>query len=293
MIKIATALDRPPSHYFKKWVAYHTQLFDKSNFIFIDFSKDIQKLKQYLEQNNFQNIIVLKITDIKRNNILLFESNLNTLLQNHINLDCPLIIHCPLTYLANPQHNIYNQFTSESAYLINRLKNKILENKFKFIFLDSDELIIGENILDILKSNFTHIAPKGYTVIQNQNEDKLNWDNPIYKQRSFWKRDAYFYDKPIIIQEDIDWGPGRHLHHEEILKIPINDDIILFHLRDVCFDYLFQENQISTTLYPDKITDHRDQWESKETYSKWIEERQKEIELIPENIINLLKKYHI
>lgn len=291
-MKIATALDRPPSQYFKKWVHYHTQLFDKNDFIFINFGKSNDELKEYLENNGFSNITSLTVVENKTyGRTHLFDEHISRYLNCGITSNTPFILHCPLKNLINPDLGVYRQFVHESTVLINQLKTKVLNNQHKFIFLDSDELLIGDNIHSILQSNFKQIVPAGYTIIQHPDESELKWDIPIYKQRSYWKYEPYSYNKPIIVQEDIQWGAGRHAHHHD--EFPVNTDITLIHIRDVCFNYLYNENLYSRALYTEKAEDHRSRWEDRETYNGWVKDRQLDISHTIDKIKVLLKKHDI
>lgn len=290
-MKIATALDRPPSQFFKKWVSHHINLFDKNNFIFLNFGKSNDELKEYLKSKGFESLVTLTVAISKHGNINYFNESLGIIFQKGIDSENSFIIHCPLDQLIHPDFGVYRQFISESTLVINQLKNRVLENNHKFIFLDSDELLVCKNINKILESDFTQIVPAGYTVVQNSDEGEFDWNKPLHKQRSYWKREAQFYDKPIIIQENIEWGNGRHAHHHDY--IPVNEEVTLLHLRDVCFNYLYNENLCTNALYPDKPNDHRSEWEEKPKYDKWVEKRQSEVTPIIKEVKVLLKKYNI
>ena len=298
MLKIATALDRPPSQYFKKWIDYNTQLFDKECFVFINFFKSNQELEEYLLNKGFKNILTLTVTKTKWENNNLFEEELNNFFYDSFKLNKTIVIHCDLDRLVECGHDIYFHFIHESKYLINKIQYEVIQSNQTFIFLDSDEILIGENLYGTLQEDFKYIIPKGYNLTQNKKEIKLNWGKSIHKQRSFWKYDPYFYNKPIIVNSYLEWGPGRHAHHHadsDLINIEsVNSNIILFHLRDVCFDYLYDENQYSHTLYPIQTHyDHRIKWDVKEEYNEWILERQEELEIIPNEIKVLLEKYNI
>jgi hypothetical protein len=294
-MRIATALDRPPSQYFKKWIAYHTQLFDKNDFIFLNFGKSNNELKEYLEDQGFNDIVSLTIIETKHGRRETFDEHLDRYLQAGIESNSSFILHCPLENLVNPDFGIYRQFISESTLVINHLKRRVLTNQHKFIFLDSDELLLcvdlGKAINTIYHSNFNQIVPAGYTIVQSSEEHELDWNIPIYEQRSFWKREPYFYDKPIIVQQDINWGHGRHAHHHD--PIPVDENFVLFHMRDVYFNYLYNENLCTKALYPEQPEDHRVGWESKEVFNKWVETRQLELTPIIDEVKVLLKKYNI
>lgn len=296
MFRIATLLDRRPSNYFKKWVEYHTQIFDKNKFIFVDFSKDIEELKQYLTNQGFEKVVVLTITKNKVTDTSKFDEELNMLLEHMVEINAPIIFHCCYKNIIEqtPYSDTYKSLISETPYIVNRIKSQwINKKKFKFIFLDSDELLVGKNINELLNSDFEYIVPEGYEIIQSAYENKMHWHIPIYIQRSYWKRNSFFYDKPIIVQKDIQWGPGRHLHlHKENIIQP-SEDIKLIHLRDVCFDYLYEENNYSKILYPLGVEDHRKNWEDYDVFKGWAIERQLGIESIPEDIKDLFKKYNV
>lgn len=293
--RIGTTLDRPPTHYFKKWIEYHTQLFDSNSFIFFNYSDNNSELEQYL---------ISKGLDIRTFSI---ESHygpwqVKETIQQGINLNKSFIIHYPLRYLVPNQHNVYGLGINETNNIINYIKSVVLNNKCKFIYLDLDELIVCEDIHAVLNESFDYILPTGYTVIQNHDEPILDWSVPIHEQRSFWRRESYFYDKPIIISKDISWGTGRHYHHhtntviegENKLNLSPRPDIVLFHLRDVCFDYLFKENQYSIELYPYSSMQHRQFWQEIQPFTQWINtERRVDLLPIPNDIMFLLKKYNI
>ena len=292
MIKITTALDRPPSQYFKKWIDYNTQIFDKESFVFINFFKSNQELEEYLLSKGFKNILTLIVTKTKWENNNLFEEELNNFFYSCFKVNRTIIIHCDLNRLVDRQYDVYYHFIHESKYLINKIQYEVIKNNQKFIYLDSDEILICEDLYGTLQENFKYIIPKGYNLIQNKKETKLKWGNPIHKQRSFWKYEPYFCNKPIIVSSYLEWGPGRHAHYHDNIE-SVNSNIILLHLRDVCFNYLYDENQYSNTLYPVQIYDHRSKWDVKEEYDKWILERQEELKIIPNQIKVLLEKYNI
>jgi len=290
-MKIATALDRPPSQYFKKWVTYHSTLFNKEDFIFINFRENDNELREYLESKGFSDITSLTIIEIRHGRFELFDEHLNRYLDAGISGDTTFILNCPLENITSSNTSFYRNFVLDSTHIINRVKAKVLQHNHKFIFLDSDELIVCNDINALLDTDFTQIVPAGYTVVQTSKESELNWGIPIHKQRSFWKREAYFYDKPIIVQEDIHWGPGRHVHHHD--PIPVNENVTLFHLRDVCFNYLYNENLCTKAIYLDQPEDHRRKWEDKSEYDTWVEQRQLELTPIINEVKVLLKKYNI
>jgi hypothetical protein len=295
MFRISTLLDRRPSNYFKKWVEYHTQVFNKNQFIFINFSKDNEELKEYLTSQGFNNLFVLTVTKNKIVDTNKFDEEFNTLLEHMVDLNVPIIFHCPYECLIPSRENlnIYKLLISETPYIINRIKSQLVHKKYKFIFLDSDELLVGENIHQILETDFEYIIPEGYDIIQNIYEEKLGWNAPIYMQRSYWVRNSFFCDKPIIVQKNINWGPGRHLHLHKDNKIPVEPNIKLLHLRDVCFDSLYEENNYTKQLYPFSPEDHRKDWEDYDSFKGWILEKQKGLELIPNEIRILLEKFSI
>lgn len=294
LVKVATTLDRPPSLFFKKWVEYHTQLFPSNSFIFFNHGDDNQQLVDYLSSTGIDTV-TFSITDYNIGNV-------NQSICYGIETGKSFIIHCPLSCLVPNKHNVYHLSIHESSNVINYIKSNVLISKHKFIYLDLDELIVCNDINSVLNETFDYIVPMGFTVIQNSNESRLDWDIPIHRQRSYWRREPFFYDKPIVLAKDLNWGIGRHLHHHtnmfaeggNILNIEPRPDIILFHLRDVCFDYLFEENQLSLELYPYSDQRHRYTWQEKEPFNQWInEERRVDLELIPDNVMELLRKYNI
>lgn len=288
-MKIATALDREPSQYFKKWIKHHSQFFDKKDFIFINFYKNDLELKSYLESQNFENIASLHVTQHRPGNIS-FEDHFITVIQHGLDNNTPFIFNCPIEKIAVPGQSFYRQFIGESNHIINKLKFKVLSRGHIFIFLDSDELLLSENINSVLESDFEFLTPKAYSIIQNSSESLLDWDRPILEQRGFWKYDT-LYEKPIITRKDIIWGAGRHAHHHSGI-IP-SSKVILLHMRDVCFDYLHKENERSKVIYPEPPKDHRDAWEQKEQFDEWVKKRQGDIVPISNNYTPLFKKYNV
>jgi hypothetical protein len=295
MFRISTLLDRRPSNYFKKWVEYHTQVFNKNQFIFINFSKDNEELKKYLISQGFDNLVVLTITKNKIVDTNRFDGEFNELLEYMVGSNVPIIFHCPYECIIPHKENlnIYKLLISETPYIINRIKSQWIHKKSKFIFLDSDELLVGENIHQILETDFEYIIPEGYDIVQNIYEEKLGWNAPVYMQRSYWIRNSFFCDKPIIVQKNINWGPGRHLHLHKGNKVPVEPNIKLLHLRDICFDSLYEENNYTKQLYPFSPEDHRKDWEDYDNFKGWILEKQKGLELIPNEIRILLEKFSI
>jgi hypothetical protein len=294
MVKLATTLDRPPSLFFKKWIDYHTSLFNVNSFVFFNHGDDDEQLVNYLTSVGMDTV-TFTVT-------VYTEGNVKEFIQQGIDSNKSFIIHCPLKYLINNKYNVYHLSIHESNNVINYIKSVIIANNYKLIYLDLDELIVSNDVNSVLEETFDHIVPMGFTVIQDSNEPRLDWNIPIHKQRSYWRREPFFYDKPIVIAKDLNWGLGRHLHHhtdmfaegENILKIESRPDIILLHLRDVCFDYLFEENQLSLELYPYSDQRHRYTWQEKEPFTQWInEERRVDLEHIPDNIMLLLQKHNI
>jgi len=294
MVKLATTLDRPPSLFFKKWIDYHTSLFDVNSFVFFNHSDDNEQLVDYLASIGMDTV-TFTVT-------VYTEGNVKEFVQCGLDSNKSFIIHCPLKCLLKNEYNVYHLSIHESNNVINYIKSVIITNNYKLIYLDLDELIVSSDVNSVLEETFDHIVPMGFTVIQNSSESCLNWDVPIHRQRSFWRREPFFYDKPIVIAKDLNWGIGRHLHHhtnmfadgENILEIEARPDIILLHLRDVCFDYLFEENQLSLEIYPNSEQRHRTVWQEKESFIQWInEERRVDLELIPDDIMLLLQKYNI
>jgi hypothetical protein len=293
--RVGTTLDRPPSNFFKKWIEYHIQLFDNNSFIFFNYSDNNSELEEYL---------ISKGLDIRTFSILSHYEHwqVKEIIQNGIDLGRPFIIHYPLKYLVNNKHNVYALGIYETNNIINYIKSVTLHNKCKFIYLDLDELILCNDIHAILNESFDYIIPMGYTIIQNYDEPILDWSKPIYEQRLFWRRESFFYDKPIIVSKDLLWGVGRHYHHhtnifaedKSILDISPHPGIILLHLRDVCFDYLFKENQYSLELYPYSDMQHRQSWQEIQPFNQWInEERRVSLTPIPTDVLSLFTKYHI
>jgi len=289
-VKIATALDRSPSQYFKRWIIHHTIFFKKEDFIFLNFSESCSDLKEHLEYKGFKNILVLDITETKLGRTGPFEEYLNSLLNQGINSNRPFIINCPTSKLINPEHSFYRQFIGESNYIINKLKSRVLHSGHTFIFLDSDELLIGKDIHSLLERDFDFIAPVAFSITQNKDETLFDWTRPIHEQRNYWMYDE-LYEKPIIVKSDINWGVGRHLHHHK--KANISNEIALLHLRDICFEYLFEENQRSIAIYPEPPKDHRDAWESKEGFNEWVVKRQQNIVPIPSNYRALFREHNV
>lgn len=293
-MKVATVLDRPPSKFFKKWIEYNTQLFDKNNFIFINYYNSSYELKGYLENKGFNDILILNVTANKTHNINSFRAQLNELIPQAATSDKTVIFNCPVGCMIDPKWDVYWHLPYETTPLINQIQFECIVNKHTFIFLDSDEILLCNDINEILQSDFDYIVPEGYTVVQNKNESRLNWDKPIHKQRSYWVREPYFYDKPIIVKKYLEWGNGRHYHHhKDVLNINPNPNITLFHLRDICFDYLYEENQYtSNVLYFARAKDHRVNWEEEEKFSKWRLERQENLSMFTNEVRELLKKYN-
>ena len=73
----------------------------------------------------------------------------------------------------------------------------------------------------------------------------------------------------------------------------MDENFVLFHMRDVCFNYLYNENLCTKALYPERPEDHRSGWEEKPNFDKWVEKRQSEVTPIIKEVKVLLKKYNI
>ena len=89
----------------------------------------------------------------------------------------------------------------------------------------------------------------------------------------------------------MEWGPGRHSHHHD--ELPVTEDVALVHLRDVCFDYLYEENIKTKGIYPETVEDHRVKWEERYTFDQWVSTRQETFTNIIDEIKVLLKKYNV
>jgi glycosyltransferase involved in cell wall biosynthesis len=125
------------------------------------------------------------------------------------------------------------------AKYISQLHRQLLKDYDAVLYADADEFIIPDPATGLSLSAYirekltTHINVLGLNVIHNiAQEAKLDFDQPLFKQRSYAQFDIA-YCKPMIAKVPIEWGPGFHFSS---LPRKQASDLFMFHLRAMDID---------------------------------------------------------
>lgn len=145
--------------------------------------------------------------------------------------------------------------------MFNYHQKKFLENFDVVIYADCDEFIVHENLNELLNKDFKNpLVTTGIDIIQNlDTEEKFNFDNSILSQRNYMIRNNW-YDKPIIVNSETTWRPGRH-NNSTISYEKYIENLYLIHLGRMCFSLFFNSWEETKRLYPltsNRINNSRD-----------------------------------
>lgn len=113
-------------------------------------------------------------------------------------------------------------------------QKQFLQTHDVVIYCDADEFIVHEDLDSIIRSDYTScLVTTGIEIVENYPIDlKYDFTKNIYQQRKYMVR-SNWYNKPIIINNFIDWQPGKHNHGQFNNYVP---GLYLIHLGRVCLE---------------------------------------------------------
>ena len=141
-------------------------------------------------------------------------------------------------------------------------KHVELLKEYKYVIsVDADEFIFTtpkyENLKHYIETTPTGTRCIGYEIIQQPDEQTLDWNKPILiKQRKKWIR-LNTYDKESIVSKVTSWSLGRHFTNGNKTQPP-DENLILCHLHRVDYEhckekYLFENGLIDKfPIFTDK-----------------------------------------
>ena len=138
---------------------------------------------------------------------------------------------------------VVNDKTFDHRWLNQTVGNhqRVLLQKYSTVlFAETDEMIIpnlkkypGGLREYIDRFDKPVIRCIGWEIMQNlYEESELNWEQPIFEQRKFGFLSVGF-NKPLLAKTPVTWGPGFHHTSDGEHAITIDNDLGLFHLRQV------------------------------------------------------------
>lgn len=252
--KLVTLLDREPNYFFDIFIKHNLKTFKSSDLVIILNLVDPNVIKSSLKTRyNIDSNIVTEIEDITK---------------------------CDTCVIYKPKNNSdineYDKLINIGNNHINNVQNVLIEHVDTVVFLDMDELLYHENLLELLNKNTSLILrPIGTEIIQHpHNEKTLDLNIPIYKQRSYIR---YFNskNKPIITKRKVSWDVGRHscdgVYHGDVARgKDCTPGLYLINLDKLDVNRLFQLKIDSLEMYTDLKLSFDD-------YTNWLDESSKDI----------------
>jgi len=157
----------------------------------------------------------------------------------------------------------YIEFIDINNYISNRIKNQYIippqiftEYQQKFlldydvvIYSDLDEFIVHNDINKIVHSDFdTCLVTKGVELVQNlKTEFPFDFNKSINSQRNYMIYSKW-YDKPLIINNKINWEGGKHNHGGYSNFI---EGLYLIHLGKFCITQAKRWVENNKKIYPE------------------------------------------
>lgn len=127
----------------------------------------------------------------------------------------------------------------ERAVFISTFHEQLLRKYDAVLFADVDEIIIPDPVTGLTLKQYieknvdTYINVIGLNVIHNAySEPRLDFDKPLFEQRSFVKLDPS-YNKPLISRVPMRWAAG--FHYAQYPRKQARD-LFMFHLRAMDVD---------------------------------------------------------
>lgn len=115
------------------------------------------------------------------------------------------------------------------------------------VYADLDEFIVHSDLLGLLQSEFnTCLVTTGIEVVQHlQTEARFDFQKSINSQRGYMIYSEW-YNKPLIINKQIDWCDGKHNHGAFQNYV---EGLYLVHLGKVCLDLAERSTRDDSNLY--------------------------------------------
>jgi len=140
-----------------------------------------------------------------------------------------------------------NQYVPPVIFF-NTYQKQFLQTHDVVIYCDVDEFIIHNNLDDIIRSNFNPcLVTTGIEIVEKYPTDsKFNFTEQINKQRSYMVRSKW-YDKPLIVNNPINWLDGKHNHNVFNTYV---DGLYLIHLGRICMKTCVRLWKETQEMYP-------------------------------------------
>ena len=123
---------------------------------------------------------------------------------------------------------------------------ELLDSYEYVLYADADEIVIPnpkkyKSLKDYIK-NFKKdvVSCQGYNLIQMNNEEPIDLDRPILKQRNYWQP-CDKVCKPLLARVSLDWCPGFHNAPNTTRRVDKN--LWLLHLHRMDFDICWAKHQ--------------------------------------------------
>jgi hypothetical protein len=243
-IKLVTLIDRLPNYLFDIWINYHLKYFKTNEILIAVINEDIHDIQNSIKTRyNIDSFITDNLKNVSNDMITLYKTN---------------------------DINKYNVLINYSRDLSNQIQHTMLDMGYDvMIWLDMDELLYHENLVEILQTfNEEIIRPQGVEIIQHETENAYDEQLKLNDQRSY----IQFYNsknKPIITRKKVTWGAGRHfcefMPHGDITKG--NDcypGLYLVHLDKIDIDRLKKLREDNFKIYSDFNVNFK--------FDNWIQE---------------------
>ena len=248
-IKVITLIDRF-NWFSDTWIKYHLNYFHKSDLVFLYEERYIstQSLITYLKSKNF-------------------ESNEINIRSLGINI------------------NDQNERMEINKNTINNLVKELMVDNDVVIFLDIDELLYHDNLMELLNTfPSSYLVTNPIDVMQYHSESKYDFSKPLYPQRMYHQTGHIqnWYKKPCIIREVFEFGAGRHTLEGIDKLVNPSTGLYLIHLSKIDYDFCEELNKQNRDMYINQ--DNQNGMIGKQ-FSDWWQGQFKFFELIPIHII--------
>lgn len=203
-IKIITHVDRI-NWFLHKWLDYHRSIFPDEVFHFIID-------ENFIDANALSDFLISKGFEASKINIVQF----------------------------NNLPNEYDARLEYSTLFVNNLQKELLTNFDVVIYLDIDELLYHEDILNVLNSfSSNFLTTNVIDVTHNMSkEPSFDFNKSVFSQRNYMNTSptAGWYKKPIITRIPVNWGHGKHTI-DRIGFDPSPENIYIIHLGKIDFEF--------------------------------------------------------
>jgi hypothetical protein len=203
-IKVITHVDRI-NWFFTKWVTYHQSYFNNNSFIFI-IDEEFLTHNQLAEE--------LKLHDF-------LESQINIISFGSV----------PRDYAARLDY---------CSHFVNNLLIEILTESDVVIYLDIDELLYHENLIEILNNFTSDFLVTNFIDVTHKinSEPEFDYTKSVFSQRKYMNvgETSGWYKKPIITRVPVSWGNGKHtINNRGFDSSPEN--VFIIHLGKMDFNF--------------------------------------------------------